>query len=75
MAAYRAARAKALKRLAAKWKADMEKYKGTKAYEVMTKCGGDDHRINWAEIEACLTKEGMSQDDIDKKKKDYVNIV
>ena len=60
MKAYRAARERALKRIAAKYKADMDKYKGTKAYEVMEKCGGDDHRINWAEIEACLKKEGMS---------------
>ena len=47
-------RARYTARLNAKYKAIMDKYKGTKAYEVMKKCGGSDYRLTWAEVKTCL---------------------
>ena len=60
-------------RLNAKYKAVLDKYKGTKAYEVMKKCGGTDYRLTWAEVKACLAKEGKKEDEINKHHKLWIN--
>jgi phage repressor protein C with HTH and peptisase S24 domain len=70
MAAKKAARAKKYNAANAK---NMEKFKGTTAYNLMKKYGGEDSHLTWAELKAGLQKEGKSAAQVEAAQERWIN--